>query len=136
MYDLDTAYQRIVGGAGARSALITDAQAPDNPIVFVTDVFLAMTGYSRDEVLGRNCRFLQGPETDPAAVRDIRLAVAEGRALTRDILNYRKDGTPFWNRLGLKPMFDGEGRLTRFVGLQTEIQPHEVFDGAHDGIQA
>jgi PAS domain S-box-containing protein len=135
MNDLHKAYDRVVGNIAERSALITDALAPDNPIVFVTNAFLAMTGYDRADVIGRNCRFLQGPETCPNAVDDIRQAVRTGRALTRDILNYRRDGTPFWNRLGVRPIHDDAGRVVRFVGVQEEIQPWQVWPEAIEGIQ-
>lgn len=133
MSDLDSAYRRIVGQDAERSALITDPTRPDNPIVFVSDAFLVLTGYGRDEVLGRNCRFLQGPDTDPRAIEDIRRAIRERRALTRDILNYRKDGTPFWNRLRIRPMFARDGTLERFVGVQNEIAASDVRDRPIDG---
>jgi PAS domain S-box-containing protein len=135
MNELHRAYDRIVGRESERSALITDARAPDNPIIFVTDAFLAMTGYSRDEVIGFNCRFLQGPETCLQAVDDIRTAIREGRALTRDLLNYRRDGTPFWNRLGIRPIQGPDGQVTRFVGVQQEIQAWQVWPEAVEGIQ-
>ena len=135
MNDLHRAYDRIVGNQAERSALITDARAPDNPIVFVTDAFLAMTGYTRDRVMGSNCRFLQGPDTCPQAVADIRQAIRDGRALTRDILNYRLDGTPFWNRLGIRPIHGPDGALHRFVGVQQEIEAWEVWPEAIEGIQ-
>ncbi|MBK1670908.1 hypothetical protein CKO28_23125 [Rhodovibrio sodomensis] len=134
MNHLHQAYERILGRQAERSALITDAQAPDNPIVFVTGAFLAMTGYSRDAVIGHNCRFLQGPATCPTAIADIRAAVRGGRALTRDILNYRRDGTTFWNRLRIRPVAGPDGRIRRFVGVQQEIQASEVWPDAIDGI--
>jgi PAS domain S-box-containing protein len=135
MNDLHKAYDRIVGNQAERSALISDALEPDNPIVFVTDAFLAMTGYSRDQVIGHNCRFLQGPDTSPEAIADLRNAIREGRALTRDILNYRLDGIPFWNRLCIRPVTGPDGRVHRFVGVQQEIQAWEVWDEAIEGIQ-
>ena len=135
MNDLNTAHDRIVGNQAERSALITDALSPDNPIIFVTDAFLAMTGYTRDEVMGRNCRFLQGPATCPQAIADIRAAIREGRALTRDLLNYRLDGTPFWNRLCLRPVTGADGKIHRFVGVQQEIAAWEVWPEAIEGIQ-
>jgi PAS domain S-box-containing protein len=135
MNDLDTAHNRIVGNQAERSALITDALAPDNPIIFVTDAFLAMTGYTRDQVMGRNCRFLQGPDTCPQAIADLRAAIRSGQALTRDILNYRLDGTPFWNRLCLRPISGADGKIHRFVGVQQEIAAWEVWPEAIEGIQ-
>jgi PAS domain S-box-containing protein len=84
----------------------------DNPIIFANDAFLALTGYRRDEVIGRNCRFLQGPDTDPAAIETMRRAVADGEDVTLDILNYRKDGTTFWNALYLSPVRGKTARST------------------------
>ena len=136
MNELHKAYDRIVGKQAQRSALITDALSPDNQIVFVTDAFLAMTGYARDEVMGHNCRFLQGPDTCPQAIADIREAIRSGRALTRDILNYRHDGTPFWNRLCIRPITGADGRIHRYVGVQQEIKAWEVWPEAIDGIQS
>ena len=77
--------------------VITDPSLPDNPIVFASAGFLVLTGYSLDQVLGRNCRFLQGAGTDPEHVRQLRDAVTAGEAVAVEILNYRRDGTPFWN---------------------------------------
>merc|ERR1711935_1071472 len=77
---------------------ISDPTLPDNPIVFASQGFLNLTGYQLDQVLGRNCRFLQGPETDPQAVEKIRKAVAEGVDASVCLLNYRIDGTTFWNQ--------------------------------------
>lgn len=79
--------------------LVTDPNQPDNPIVFSNLAFLELTQYDESEVLGRNCRFLQGPQTDPEAVDEIRTALTEQRAVAVDILNYRRDGTLFWNAL-------------------------------------
>ena len=100
---------------------ITDPREPDNPLVWVNPSFTRVTGYESDDVVGRNCRFLQGPATDPAAVAEIRTALAEHRTVTTTLLNYRKDGTPFWNQLSVSPVFDGEGTLVSFVGVQTDV---------------
>jgi PAS domain S-box-containing protein len=101
--------------------IITDARHPDNVIVFVNDAFCQATGYSRAEILGRNCRFLQGPETDPAAVARLREAIAAPRQIEIDIRNHKKDGTPFWNRLLLAPVNDARGRLAYFFGSQLDV---------------
>lgn len=99
---------------------ITDPNQPQNPIVYVNEGFSRLTGYSRDEVLGRNCRVLQGKDTSPETLAVIREAIAEERPCFVEILNYRKDGTPFWNALSIAPIFE-DGRLTHFVGVQTDI---------------
>jgi PAS domain S-box-containing protein len=100
---------------------IADPRQPDNPLVWVNPSFTRVTGYAHDEVVGRNCRFLQGPATDPAAVEEIRSAVREHRTVTTTLLNYRKDGTAFWNQVSISPVFDGPGNLVSFVGVQTDV---------------
>ena len=100
---------------------ITDPRKPDNPLVWVNPSFTRVTGYEQDDVVGRNCRFLQGPATDPAAVDEIRRAIAEHSTVTTTLLNYRKDGTAFWNQLSISPVFDGSGDLVSFVGVQTDV---------------
>ncbi len=102
---------------------ITDASRPDNPIVYANGGFRRMTGYAADEVGGRNCRFLQGPKTDPEAVERVRAAVRGGTACVVELLNYRKDGTTFWNALSVSPVHDDAGALTHFVAVQTDITP-------------
>ena len=83
--------------------------------------FERMTGYPVAEVLGRNCRFLQGPDTDAASVAEIRAALAESRECVVEILNYRKDGTTFWNRLSITPVRDPSGAVTHFIGIQSDV---------------
>ncbi|TFV86928.1 PAS domain-containing protein [Blastococcus sp. CT_GayMR20] len=100
---------------------ITDPRLPDNPLIWVNPSFTRITGYGAEEAVGRNCRFLQGPATDPAAVAEIRAALAEERTVTATLLNYRKDGTAFWNQLSISPVFDGAGTLVSFVGVQTDV---------------
>ena len=100
---------------------ISDPRLPDNPLVFVNPAFERTTGYSREEVQGRNCRFLQGTDTDPAAVQAVRDALASREHRTVTLLNYRKDGTAFWNELSLSPVFDATGELTHYVGIQSDV---------------
>ncbi|HEY9617765.1 MAG TPA: EAL domain-containing protein [Microcoleaceae cyanobacterium] len=101
--------------------VISDPRLPDNPVIFVNSGFTAMTGYSFAEVVGHNCRFLQGPDTDPTTINRLRQAVAQSQSFTGILLNYRKDGSPFWNELKINPVFDSQGTLINFVGLQTDV---------------
>lgn len=128
---IDRELHRVAGGTDPFSAavratrmpmLITDPRQPDNPIVFVNDAFARLTGYTRSETLGQNCRFLQGPGTNTDDVARIRDAVTRRVAIELDVLNYRKDGTSFWNRLLISPVFD-EGVLTFFFASQFDITP-------------
>ncbi|ELZ67628.1 PAS domain S-box protein [Haloferax sp. ATCC BAA-645] len=108
--------------------VLTDPSQTDNPIVYVNDEFTTLTGYSRDEVLGRNCRFLQGEATDEDAVAELRAAVDEREAVTTELLNYRKDGTEFWNRVRIAPLFDDDGVIDFFVGFQDDITPRKTYE--------
>ncbi len=101
--------------------IITNPRLPDNPVVFVNDAFCRLVDYRREEIIGRNCRFLQGADTDPATVAQIRAAVAEVRSIEIDIRNYRRDGTPFWNRLLLAPVHDADGKLAWFFASQVDV---------------
>ena len=101
--------------------VVTDPRQPDNPIVFANDSFCRLTGYARSEIVGRNCRFLQGPETDPAVVAKLRAAVAAAEPIEIDVRNHRKDGEPFWNRLLLAPVRDAAGELAYFFASQVDV---------------
>ena len=100
---------------------ISDARLPDNPIVLVNAAFLAQTGYAAGEVIGRNCRFLQGPDTDPRAVEIIRNALAVPEPVTVELLNYRKSGRPFWNQLHVSPVHNDDGQLSYFFASQMDV---------------
>ncbi|KGM13057.1 SpoIIE family protein phosphatase [Cellulomonas bogoriensis] len=100
---------------------LSDAMAVDHPLVWVNAAFEQTTGYRAQDVLGRNCRFLQGPGTDPAAVRRLREALAQGHRVADTLLNYRADGTPFWNQLVISPVTDAEGRITHHLGIQVDV---------------
>ena len=103
------------------SVVISDPSLPDNPMVFVSEEFERQTGYPAEEVIGRNCRFLQGRDTNPHAVEAIRQGLKAQTRFTIDILNYRKNGTPFVNRLRIRPIYDLEGRLMFFAGAQNPV---------------
>lgn len=103
------------------SVTIADARKPNCPLVFVNSHFTDLTGYTREEAVGYNCRFLQGADTDPEAVQAFREALATRTSVTIEILNYRKDGTSFWNEVNLDPIFDQNGECHYFVGIQFDI---------------
>lgn len=103
--------------SGQQNFVLSDPRLPDNPIVFATPGFYELTGYTRDQVLGRNCRFLQGPGTDPAAVDVIRSAIAKGNDATVCILNYKADGTPFWNQFFVAALRDSDNCIVNYVSL-------------------
>lgn len=126
MLSLAEAYRRITDEERERSCLVTDPRRSDNPIVFANDAFVRLTGYDRDEVLGRNCRFLQGKDSDPRAARALREAIEREEAITVDILNYKKDGTSFWNRLRIRPVCAESGEIESFVGILNAIDPGDV----------
>ena len=100
---------------------ISDPSLPDNPIVYVSQGFLDLTGYTLEQVLGRNCRFLQGPGTDQSAVDVIRKGVREGVDTSVCLLNYKADGTPFWNQFFVAALRDAENNVVNFVGVQCEV---------------
>lgn len=108
---------------------ITDPRRDDDPLVWVNPSFTRVTGYSYEQSVGRNCRFLQGPGTDRAAVATISRALAERRPITETLLNYRADGTAFWNQLAISPVFDGAGELVSFVGVQSDVTERVRADG-------
>jgi PAS domain S-box-containing protein len=110
---------------------VTDPRQPDNPIVFANGAFVDLTGYGQDEIIGRNCRFLQGPQTDQRTLDEVRKAIAEERAVAVDLLNYRKDGTPFWNALFLGPIFDEDGKLLYFFASQMDITERRTSQEAY-----
>jgi PAS domain S-box-containing protein len=101
--------------------VLTDPRQDDNPIVFANNAFLDLTGYDQDQVLGRNCRFLQGSQTDRAVVAQLRTAIAERRAISVELLNYRRDGSPFWNGVFLGPVYDDAGELLFFFASQLDV---------------
>lgn len=101
--------------------LITDPRQPDNPIIFCNQAFSNLTGYSTEELIGRNCRLLQGPETDSGAIARLREAIAAERDVAIDILNYRKDGSQFWNALFVSPVRGADGEVVYFFASQLDV---------------
>lgn len=111
--------------------IITDPRQHDNPIVFVNDAFAKLTGYTREECMGRNCRFLQGPGTNTEDVNKVREAIAARKPIEIDLLNYKKDGGLFWNRLLVSPVFDGE-ELTYFFASQFDVTRERTIKAIED----
>ena len=114
----------LLGRALAESSngtVIVDMRQEDCPIVFCSEAFVRLTGYSREEVIGRNCRFLQGHEREQESLTELRAALREGRETMVTLRNYRKDGSAFWNELRMAPVRDSEGEVTHFVGIQNDV---------------
>ena len=113
--------------------VITDATLPDNPIVFVNRAFLDQTGYAVDEVVGRNCRFLQGEHTEPETVQALRDAISGHEEITVDIVNYRADGERFVNRLMVAPLYEDDGSVRYHLGIQHDEQ--DAYNHAERAIE-
>ena len=107
--------------SSSSGVIISDSLQPDNPVIMVNPAFERITGYRQDEVIGKNCRFLQGPDTSGAEIDKLKRAIAEQRECKVILKNYRKDGIAFWNELSIAPVEDGSGRITQFVGIMNEI---------------
>ncbi len=101
--------------------LITDVRQSGNPIVYANAAFMELTGYPLDEILGRNCRFLQRDDRDQPPLATVRAAIQEGKPCRALLRNYKRDGTLFWNELTLSPVHDADGQLTHFVGIQNDV---------------
>ncbi len=112
------------------SVLITDPNQLDNPIIYSNPAFSRMTGYQAEEVLGRNCRFLQGSGTNQQTIERIDACLARREEVNATVLNYRKDGKPFWNELKISPVFSEEGDLLYFVGIQRDITEYKQAEEA------
>lgn len=119
--------------AASFGVVVTDATRHDNPIVSVNNAFCDLTGYQPHEIIGRNCRFLQGPETDPAISAHIHEALQAGSPIRREILNYKKNGDIFWNDLHIDPIRDQTGAVIGFIGIQYDVTAaHLERDGRRD----
>jgi PAS domain S-box-containing protein len=118
-------FRSVTSGISVANALL-----PDMPLTYVNPAFEAMTGYSFEEVQGRNCRFLQGDHHDQPGIPLLRDAIAAGREVTVVLKNFRKDGTPFWNELSLSPIRNRDGEVTHFVGIQTDVSSRVEIEAA------
>jgi PAS domain S-box-containing protein len=125
----DEVFFAALGQAGL-PMVVTDPRRAGNPIVFVNAAFTQMTGYPPDEALGRNCSFMQGPKTDPETVGAISRALRERTKITVEVLNYRRDGTPFWNALHISPVFGPDGELLYFFGSQLDVTRQRAAEAA------
>lgn len=112
------------------SIVITDPNQPDDPVVYVNPAFEKTTGYTAEEAIGRNCRFLQNQDRDQPAIEELGAAVREGRHCTVVLRNYRKDGTLFYNELSIYPVRDEDGRVANFVGVQNDVTEQKRADRA------
>lgn len=111
------------------ATVVSDPTQPDNPLIAVNAAFCSLTGYSEAESIGRNCRFLRGPGTENGQTEKLRSAIHEQRSALAELVNYRKDGSPFRNAVMIAPLFDDEGKLELFVGSQIEVLPEEESIG-------
>jgi PAS domain S-box-containing protein len=111
---------------------ITDPHQPDNPVIYVNAGFERITGYSAAEVLGRNCRFLQGPETDQTTLEKLRAAIREEQECVVELLNYRKDSAPFWNRFAITPVRNAQAQITHYIGVLSDISERKEMERLKD----
>lgn len=124
--------------SSSNGVVITDARRDDNPIIYVNPAFTRITGYTCDEALGKNCRFLQLGDHDQASLEVLRDAISKHRECNVVVRNYRKDETPFWNDLFIAPVTDEEGEVTHFIGVQNDISAQRqiehtlAFNASHD----
>ena len=107
--------------SAADGIVISDATLPDQPVIYVSPAFTLLTGYDETEAIGTNCRFLQGPETDRQTISAIRTSINQKQPFLGELINYRKDGSHFWNQLSIKPLTDNTGRVRYWVGVLTDI---------------
>jgi PAS domain S-box-containing protein len=124
--------QEETDGGGQPCYVITDPDLSDNPIIFASDGFCSHTGYQRTEIVGRNCRFLQGPETQADHVAAIRSAIAKSEEASVQLLNYRKNGSTFLNQFFIMPLRDENKKVAYYVGVQREVLPGKM-EGENPG---
>jgi PAS domain S-box-containing protein len=118
------------------AAVISDPRLPDNPIVECNDAFVALTGYQRDEIIGRNCRFLRGAGSEPELCEILRTSIRNRQPVMVEILNYKRDGTPFRNAVMVAPIFDADGELEYFLGSQAAVAEGSAAHSPSRQVQA
>ena len=133
--DSDPALAAIIAQSPIAS-VISNPRLPDNPIVVCNEAFKALTGYAEDEIVGRNCRFLAGAATEPWLTETIRTGVRDHTAVLVEILNYKKDGTPFRNAVLVAPLFDDAGKLEYFIGSQVALADNAMSPTSHRRMRA
>lgn len=116
--------------------IITDANHPENPIIYVNPGFEQITGYSSDEVIGKNCRFLQGTDNDQSGIYAIKQAIQEKKKCCVTLRNYRKDGSIFWNEISISPVQDSQGNITHYIGVQTDVTDRKTTEKERQRYQA
>jgi PAS domain S-box-containing protein len=114
------------------ASVVTNPRLHDNPIIACNAAFIELTGYAEDEILGRNCRFLSGPDTEPWVTNKIKSAVYEHKPVLVEIINHKKDGTPFRNAVLVAPVYDADGQLAYFMGSQVEIPMAITSEARHN----
>ena len=135
---IDPAFADRTLDAAPIGIVVTDPSMEDNPIVYANEGFRRLTGYGDEEIIGRNCRFLQGEGTDPEPVSELRAAIEAAEPVTVELRNYRHDGSAFWNRVSITPLFDDDGDLTYFVGCQEDVtgrvERERMLSGLHAAV--
>ncbi|MGM3307737.1 PAS domain S-box protein [Anabaena sp. WFMT] len=110
--------------------VITDVRSPSHPVIYVNQAFERITGYTYSEVMGKNCRLLQGTDTNQSGLEELRTAIIMGKSCSVVIRNYRKDGTLFWNELSISPIHEDNGQLSHFIGIQNDITKRQEAEAA------
>ncbi len=130
MFEVPASLKDRALAVAAEGITISDALLPDQPIIYVNKGFERLTGYTASDIVGLNCRFLQGKSTDPDTIRQIRDAIDSDSAFSAEILNHRKDGTPFWNRLSITPVKNDAGVTTHYIGIQSDVTKRREAEAA------
>ncbi|MDN3517937.1 PAS domain S-box protein [Aquisalimonas lutea] len=131
MNDLETIppdLLRMLVNASNDGIVIAEQEGPDNVIIYVNPAFERLTGYSADEILYRDCRFLQADDRDQEPLDEIRSALREGRSSRQVLRNYRKDGSMFWNELSITPVYNDRDQLTYYIGIQKDVTAQKELE--------